>query len=410
MSRKRGNGEGTIHKRKHGKGNSLWCAVVTVGYDENNTRIRKTFYGPTRQAVADKLNEVITQTKQGTFREPSKILVGEWLDTWLKDYMKHSLRATTWESYEVQIRKHLKPAIGGVRLHQLTTAHLQKLYNDKLTAGRADGKQGGLSVKSVRYLHGVIYGALEQAKKEGLIIINPADSVKLPKLERPEVKFFDSEQVSTFLRAAQTTPYFTAYYLELATGLRRGELLGLRWCDVDLEAKTVSVNQGLVRTKAGLVFQPPKTKQGKRTISIPVDVAGVLKFHQKRQENQQEEAGSAWVGKMVFLNKDKPEDNDLVFTNAIGKPIDPRALTRHFERLLARAGLPKISFHGLRHTFATLSLQQGVDMRTTSENLGHFDPGFTLSVYSGVTARMKQDATDKIGNLLKECFNKAPKF
>jgi integrase len=262
---KRGNGEGTIiHKRKHGKGNSLWCAVVTVGYDDNNQRIRKTFYDPTRQAVADKLNDVIAQTKQGTFREPSKMLIGEWLDTWLNDYMKHSLRATTYESYEVQVRKHLKPAIGAVRLHQLTTAHLQKLYNEKLSTGRADGKQGGLSVKSIRYLHGVIYGALEQAKKEGMIIFNPADSVKLPKLERPEVKFFDSEQVSAFLQAAQNTPYFTAYYLELATGLRRGELLGLRWCDVDLEAKTVSVNQGLVRTKAGLVFQPPKDEAGQK--------------------------------------------------------------------------------------------------------------------------------------------------
>jgi integrase len=425
MAKKRGAGEGTIHKRKHGKGNSLWCAVVTVGYDENNKRIRKTFYGPTRQVVAEKLNDVITQTKQGTFREPSKMPISEWLDTWLNDYMKHSLRATTFESYEVQVRKHLKPSIGAVRLHQLTTAHLQKLYNEKLTAGRADGKQGGLSVKSIRYLHGVIYGALEQAKKEGMIIINPSDSVKLPKLEKPDVKFFDSEQVSAFLQAAQNTPYFTAYYLELATGLRRGELLGLRWCDVDLELKIVSVNQGLVRTKAGLVFQPPKTKHGKRTISIPSHVAGVLKFHKKRQENLQEEAGSAWVKEMTFLNKDKPEDNDLVFTNAIGKPVDPRALTRHFERLIdnynkqvekegklknlkaadiEKAKITKISFHGLRHTFATLSLQQGVDMRTTSENLGHFDPGFTLSVYSGVTARMKQEATDKIGNLLSDCL------
>jgi site-specific recombinase XerD len=133
----------------------------------------------------------------------------------------------------------------------------------------------------------------------------------------------------------------------------------------------------------------------------------VLKFHEKRQENLQEEAGSAWVKEMTFLSKDKPEKNDLVFTNAIGKPVDPRALTRHYERLLERTGLPKISFHGLRHTFATLSLQQGVDMRTTSENLGHFDPGFTLSVYSGVTAKMKQDATDKIGLLLSSCLSKA---
>lgn len=192
--------------------------------------------------------------------------------------------------------------------------------------------------------------------------------------------------------------------MELATGLRRGELLGLRWRDVDLNTRTVTVNQGLVRTKEkDLTFQPPKTKQGKRTISIPVDVAGVLKFHEKRQGNLRDEAKEAWTKEMVFLSG-QAEINDLVFTNEIGMPLCPRDLTRHFERQLVKAGLPRISFHGLRHTFATLSLQQGVDMRTTSENLGHFDPGFTLSVYSGVTARMKQEATDKIGGLLAECL------
>ena len=402
---KRGNGEGSIYKRKHGKGSSLWAASITIGVNEEGKPMRKTYYGPTRNSVADKLNEALAKTKNGTYKEPAKILVREWLDTWLNDYMKNSIRVTTFENYEVQVRLHLKPAIGHVRLSQLTTAHLQKLYNEKLTGDRADHKQGGLSAKSVRIIHGVIYGALEQAKKEGMIIINPADSVKLPRLEKPEIKFFDSDQVTVFLAAAKESHYFTAYYLELATGLRRGELLGLRWKDVDLNARTISVNQGLVRTKQGLVFHPPKTKQGKRTISIPVDVAGVLKFHEKRQNNFREEAGSAWQKQLTFLSL-MPEDNDLVFTNEIGKPIEPRALTRHFERLLERAGLPNICFHDLRHTFATLCLQQGVDMRTTSENLGHYDPGFTLSVYAGATTKMKQEATDKIGALLKDCILK----
>ncbi len=427
MAKKRGAGEGTIYKRKHGKGNSKWAAALIIGYDEEGKPKRKTFYGATRSEVQDKLNKVLNKVSTGTYKEPSKTKLSKWLDNWLNDYMKNSLRPTTWESYEVQIRKHIKPAIGYLKLSQVTTSHLQKLYNDKLSGNRSDNKQGGLSVKSVRYIHGIIYGALEQAKKEGMIAINPADAVKLPKLERPEVKYFDSDQVALFLSYAKETHYFTAYYLEVATGLRRGELLGLRWKNVDLQNKSVTVSQGLVRTKQGLVFQPPKTKLGRRTISIPANVSEVLKFHHKQQDRLKEKAESAWVNELIFANKDQPESNDLVFTNEIGKPVDPRALTRHFERLIDKINrdieligekgdwkqedieakkIEKISFHGLRHTYATLCLQQGVDMKTIQENLGHFDPGFTLSVYSGVTDKMKQESTDKIGSILEYCLNK----
>ncbi len=425
MAKKRGAGEGSIYKRKHGKGKSKWAASVIVGHDEEGKPKRKTFYGATRGEVSEKLNDVLVKANNGTYKEPAKIKLSEWLDIWLNDYMKNSLRATTWDSYEVQIRRHLKPAIGYVKLNQLTTTHLQKLYNDKLAGGRSDNKKGGLSVKSVKYMHGVIYGALEQAKKEGMLTINPADSVKLPKLEKPDIKFFDSDQVSTFLVAAKDTHYFMFYYLTLATGLRRGELLGLRWRNVDLQALTVSVNQGLVRSKQGLIFQAPKTKLAKRTINIPPEVAAELKAHKSRQSEKRLAAGVAWQKELIFLS-DEPETNDLVFTNEIGQPVDPRALTRHFERIIEKVNkdieetgkkenwkqedieakkLTKISFHGLRHTYATLCLQQGVDMKTTQENLGHFDPGFTLSVYSGVTHKMKQESTEKIGNLLKTCLD-----
>ncbi|MFO8023499.1 MAG: tyrosine-type recombinase/integrase [Perlabentimonas sp.] len=426
MAKKRGAGEGSIYKRKHGKGKSKWAAAVTIGHDEEGKPKRKTVYGATRGEVSEKLNNILVSVNSGTYKEPAKITVAEWLDTWLNDYMKNSLRATTWHSYEVQIRRHLKPAIGHLKLNQLTTSHLQRLYNDKLSGGRCDNKKGGLSAKSVRYMHGVIYGSLEQAKKEGMLIINPADSVKLPKLEKPDIEFFDSDQIAVFLNEAKKTQYFTAYYLELATGLRRGELLGLRWKDIDLLARTVTVNQGLVRTKQGLVFQAPKTKQSKRTISIPADVAEILKFHKKRQNGLKEKAGLAWAIEHVFL-QEKPEPNDLVFTNEIGRPLDPSSLTRHFKRLIVKINQeievvgkrekwkqedievkklpPKISFHGLRHTYATLCLQLGVDMKTTQENLGHFDPGFTLSVYSNVTQKMNQEATDKINNALLACLN-----
>ena len=429
MTKRRGAGEGSIYKRKNGKGKSKWAASVTIGRDEEGNLKRKTFYGATRKEVTDKLNEVLNTVSNGTYREPAKIKFSEWLDIWLNDYKKRGFKATTFESYESHSRLHIKPAIGYIKLSQLTTTHLQRLYNDKLDGGRSDSKKGGLSAKSVKEIHGVIYGALEQAKKEGMITINPADAVVLPKLEKPKIMFFDSEQVAIFLTAARETHYFMAYYLELATGLRRGELLGLRWKDVDMENRTVSVNQGLVRTKQGLVFQIPKTNKAIRTISIPPGVATELKNHKKLQAEKKLQAGEAWHKEIIFLTNE-PELNDLVFTNEIGQPIDPRALTRHFERLIDKINmdiemtgkkknwkqedveakkLTKISFHGLRHTYATLCLQQGVDMKTTQENLGHFDPGFTLSVYSGVTDKMKQNATDKIGNLLDACFKRTEK-
>jgi integrase len=405
MAKRRGAGEGSIYKRKDGTPKSKWAASVIVGYDpETNNPKRKTFYGASRKEVVDKLNHILIKTNNGTYNEPAKLKLADWLDTWLNDYMKSSLRPTTWASYEVQVRKHIKPSLGQVKLSQLTTTHLQRLYNDKLEGGRGEQKGGGLSPRSVRYIHAVLRGALEQAKKEGMLIINPADAVKLPTHEKKEINFFDNEAVSVFLSKAKGTHYFAVYYLELATGLRRGELLGLRWADIDLHNGTVSVNRGLIRLKGGLAFQAPKTKLAKRTISIPPGVVAELKAHKVKQAEKQMAAGKLWKQEQVFLDG-KAEKNDLVFTNEIGEPVCPRALTRHFERLLKKVGLPKIAFHDLRHTYATLCLQQGVDMKTTSENLGHFDPGFTLSVYSGVTNKMKQEATDKIGDLLANCLN-----
>jgi integrase len=309
--------------------------------------------------------------------------------------MKTSLRPTTWESYESQVRNHIIPTIGHLRLNELQTSHLQKLYNDK--------HAGGLSARSVKYIHTVIHGALSQAQDEGKILRNPAKHAKVPKQEKKDIQYFNSETVGKFLNAAHGTDYFPAYYLELATGLRRGELLALRWKDVDLEKGAVTVNQGLVRTREGLIFQEPKTKLANRTINIPVEVVGVLKMYQSRWKVMKDGAGEAWIN----FDKDNPDnhENDLLFCNKLGKPLDPRSFTHHFERLLKKAGLPKVTFHGLRHTFATMSLQEGVDIRTTQENLGHHSAAFTLDVYSSVTGKMKKDATDKIGNLLNLCIN-----
>jgi len=386
MAKRRGDGEGSITKRKDGR----WQGSVLVGYNPETGRPkRKYFYGRTRKEVQEKINEVALKVQAGTYREPSKLTVAEWFTTWLNDYMKPSLRPTTWESYKYQVNGHIIPALGHLKLAQLQTAHIQRLYNEKLHGGRLDGKDGGLSPKSVRYIHTVIHSALEQAKKEGMVTINPADAVKLPKREQKEIKYLDMADAAIFLAMAKESKHFAAFYLALNTGMRRGELLGLRWKDIDFEAGQLTVNQGLVRVSGqGLVFQEPKTKLSNRVINLAPAVVQVLKEHKKRQNETRLKAGGAYR-----------EDLGLVFANELGEPICPRAFTRVFERLIKKAGLD-VTFHGLRHTFATLALEQGVDVKTIQETLGHHSSAFTMDVYSSVTAKMKREAADKVGNLL----------
>ena len=342
-----------------------------------------------RKEVQDKLIKIIPKVQTGTYREPTKITVAEWFTTWLNVYMKPSLRPTTWESYRYQVEGHIIPALGHLKLPQLQTAHIQRLYNKKLKSGRLDGRKGGLSPRSIKYIHTVIHSALEQAKKEGMIIINPAEATKLPKQEQKEIKYLDAAEAAIFLATAKESKHFAAFFLALNTGIRRGELLGLRWQDIDFKACQLTVNQGLVRvTGKGLIFQEPKTKLSNRVINLAPAVLQVLKEHKAEQNEIRLLAGSAYNA-----------DLDLVFANELGEPICPRAFTRIFERVVKRAGLD-VTFHGLRHTFATIALEQGVDVKTIQETLGHHSAAFTMDVYSSVTAKMKKEAADRVGNLL----------
>ncbi|MFY9505157.1 MAG: tyrosine-type recombinase/integrase [Dethiobacteria bacterium] len=385
--RRRGAGEGSIVQRKDGR----WQASIQIGYNPVTGKPkRKYFYGATRKEVQQKLAEIAPKVQAGTYREPENIKVAEWLTTWLNVYMKPSLRPTTWESYRYQVEGHIIPALGHLRLPQLQTAHIQRLYNDKLKGGRLDGKPGGLSPKSVKYIHTVIHSALEQARKEGMITINPAGAVKLPKQEQPEIKYLTVAEAAIFLATAKDSKHFAAYFLALNTGMRRGEILGLRWRDLDLAAGQLTINQGLVRvTGKGLIFQEPKTALSKRVINLAPPVVQVLKEHKKEQAEYRLMAGGAYDEKGL----------DLVFANELGEPICPRAFTRVFERLVKKAGLD-VTFHGLRHTFATIALEQGVDVKTIQETLGHHSAAFTMDVYSSVTAKMKEEAADCVGNLL----------
>ncbi len=361
-----------ITKRADGR----YQTTVIVGYDIEGKAKRKYVYAKKMKDVKAKVDEITGRVKNGTFVEPSKLTLEAWLKTWLNSYLKNSLRPTTHESYSELCKNHIIPALGAKRLVDVKTSDLQRFYTEKLArGGRLDSKTCGLSVNSVKYLHRILHHCLEQARKEGVIIVNPADSVRLPKNEQQEVQSLDTAKVKLFLTAAKASRHYPAFLLALASGVRRGELLALRWQDIDFEAGTITVCRGVVRTKQGLLFQEPKTKLSKRTIGIPAGVMAELKAHKRRQSVEILSWGEHYM------------KNDLAFACEDGNIIDPQNFVRHFKGILKKAGLPHIKFHALRHTYAVLSLQEGVNIKTLQENLGHHKASFTLDVYGGVTAK-----------------------
>lgn len=385
---RRGHGEGSVAKRKDGR----WQASILVGYSPETGRPqRKYFYGTSQKEVQDKLRGVAQDLQAGTYRKPSNLTLAKWFEKWLEVYAKHTLRASTWQNYTYQINAHIVPHLGQIKLKDLTALHIQEFLNSKLAEGRTDGKPGGLAGCSVKVIHSIIHSSLEQAKEAGLIANNPACAARSPakKTASKEVAFLDAEEVSIFLAAAKESKHFSAYFLALNTGLRRGELLGLRWQDVDLDAGQLVVSQSLARVPArGLVFQPPKTSLSRRIVALPPVVVERLREHRREQAINRLRVGSAYNSAF-----------DLVFCNELGEAICPTAFSMYFKRLAGSVGLD-VTLHGLRHTFATLALQQGADAKTISQTLGHHSTAFTLDIYGKVTDTMRREAADRVGDLV----------
>lgn len=386
-STKRGNGEGYIKERPDGR----WEARVSLGINlRTNKPMRKSFYGKTKKEILKKLNEVKLQLSTGTLVTNSKLTLGEWLDNWLNIYPKNNVRIGTWESYETYIRVHIKPTLGSIPLKDLRPMHLQNLYNEKLVSGRV--KTGGkLSPKTVGYIHVVIHMALEQAVKENLVTNNVARLVKKPKQTKHEICPLTVEQMKAFLSEAKNHRFYVPFLLECHTGLRRGELLGLRWRDINIEKKTISVNQSLIRTRQkGLVMSDPKTEKSKRTIPISEEVIAVLKGHKANQNQNKLLAGNGY------------NNSDLVFCNNIGNPIDPRNFTEQFERVLKQANLPRVRFHDMRHSHATMLLLHNVQPKVVQDRLGHSTISMTMDTYSHILPGMQEEATEKVSRALKQ--------
>lgn len=391
-SHKNGAGEGSIRKRTNGR----WEARITTGYNpQTGKQVQKSIYGKTREEVARKLTAIRSSLDEGTYVEPSKMRTGEWVQKWMNDYAKLVLKDSTFETYMFLIKTHILPGIGDIPLDKLKTGELQQFYNDRYRKGKVI-KHGDkitfepLSVSTVKHIHNVVHRALNQAVREGLIRTNPDDACYMPKEERPKVSTLPLDGISELLEEAAKGKHYLLLYLDLCTGLRRGEILGLKWGDIDFETGLLTVKRQLTRIDGELQFSSLKTQNSSRSIKIPDSALGLLKQYQIAQEGQKEQMDNMW------------EDNDLVFCNEKGGPLDPSGIYHYFKRLFKRANAEGNRFHDIRHTFATIALQTGVDVKTIQESLGHYSAAFTLQVYGHVTKEMQKTAADKIDTFLSD--------
>ena len=379
MAKKRANGEGSIRKRKDGR----WEGRYTAGHDsETGKAIYKNVLGRSQAELKEKLKQAIGEAQALDITKAGKYTVGEWMEVWFQDYAKIKVRPSSHQTYQGYIHNHIRPNIGDIPLEKLTSLDLQKFYKKLLTTGRVDrveakGQPKGLSAKTVRNIHQILSSALKLAQEQRLILTNPAEGCALPRVEHQEMKTLTTVQLASFFREARESGVFELYYLELATGLRRGELLGLKWEDIDLERGDLRVRRQVSRINGEVVEAPLKTKNAYRTLPLAEDTVSVLKEQRRKVGN------SPWV-----------------FPSPNGGPISPDSVLHMLHRVLKRAGLPKVRFHDLRHTFATLALQNGVDVKTVSGMLGHFSAGFTLDTYAHITSAAQRQAAKTMGNVL----------
>src|SRR4030042_1000645 len=383
------------HIRQRSKGS--WTLWVDLGCDpETGKRQQKTLtiHGSKKDAERE-LRTILTRIEGGILIKPTKLTVGEYLEQWLRDYVITNTAPSTADGYSDIVRSHLIPELGQLLLNALQPSHIQAYYARMLERGRRDGK-GGLSAQTVKHHHRVLHEALKYAVKHGIIIRNIAEAVDPPRPDSKEMVTLEPENVHVFLDAAHDTPYYVPFYTALYTGLRRSELLGLRWRDIDLDLATLSVVQTLHHVpKKGYVFREPKTKRSRRLVDLSPSLALLLREHRANKELEKK-----LLGHMLMTD-------DLVFCYPDGTPLPPNSVPKAFKRIVKTLGISNIRFHDLRHTHATIMLSQGVHPKVVSERLGHSSVAITLDTYSHVLPGIQAAVAKRFDEGLQKSSEKA---
>ena len=412
-------GTGTIRKKtvtRSGKEYTYWEARVTVGRDPGTGKqIQKSITGKTQKEVREKMQEVTVALNNGDYFEPSKMTLAQWLEIWTTEYMGDKKYLTV-KHYKAQVEAHIKPALGALKLSQITPHVIQKFYNDLLKSGRSipkrdkDGKiikkndetvfeSVPLSAKSVRNVHGILTKCLSTAVSVGYIRDNPADRVTLPRVDKKEIHPLTDEQVKSFLQVSSGDEYEIILKMILFTGLREAEATGLTWDCVDFKAGTIKVCKQLQKRPlrdGGFTFAPLKNDKVRILKPAPF-VMELLERRKKEQAAQRLKAGELWQG----WNRAEERKTALVFTTDTGSNLSPQTLYYHYKKIAAQIGAPDSRVHDLRHTFAVLSLQNGDDVKTVQGNLGHATAAFTLDVYGHVSEKMKEDSAARMQGYIK---------
>ena len=376
---------GDIKKRAKGS----WSIVIDLGRDATGKRKQKwtTLRGTKKEAQAE-LTRLLNEINTGEYIEPSRMLVSEYLKRWLKDYAEPSVSPKTNERYAQIIRDNINPTLGNYQLSKLKPLHIQSFYTDCLTSGRKDGK-GGLAAQTVLHFHRLLHRALSQAVKWQLLARNPVDAVEPPRPQRQEMNAINEADTALLLDKLAGSSLFSPVLFAITTGLRRGEVLALRWKDVNLVEGRITVNQSLEQTKDGLRFKSPKTERSRRQVPLPSVTLDLLKEHKKKQNEERLRLGPIY------------QNNNLVFPRPDGSTMPPDSFSTNFAAFIRRSGLKHIRFHDLRHSHATQLLLQGVHPKIVSERLGHSNISITLDTYSHVLPGMQEDAVLKIDTSLR---------
>ncbi len=373
-----------------------YYAVIYEGLDPTTGKERRRWHpgGPLKRDAERLVNELVKRKDDGTYRGPDRLTLGEYLTKrWLPGQVSQ-LSPATYDSYRRNIDLHVIPRIGGVPLQKLAAEDLDGLYAALSTpGGRRDGKKGGLSPKSVRIVHSILHKALSDARRKGTLTRNVAEVADAPKsrsaAKRPEIKVWTPEELHAFLDLAAPNRNHAAWFVSSHTGMRRGEILGLRWSDLDLDGRQVSVRQAVILVAYKLTISDVKTEAGRRAIDLDDRTIAVLRAWRKRQLEER-----------MLVGPDAYKDHDLVFARPDGTPINPDAFSQSFDRLVARSKLPRIRLHDMRHTHASILLKAGVNVKVVSERLGHANPAFTITVYQHIIPGMQADAATVFSDLV----------